>query len=202
MGPLSERPEGARSSARSTKRLNASHDHNPATTFIGREQVMTISSLILGAFFAAAQLVSIDTKEMDLSDFLRLMAMMGNMNIVIHPAVQGKVNLMVKDAPWEQVLDSVLKNYGLRKEVEGNIMRIAPASVFAAEQHQTAAIEEARLSALPLQTQIYFLNYAKAEDMAVVVSKQLTARGSVVVYRPRNALIIRDVVSPSELLGR
>jgi len=110
---------------------------------------MAISSLILGAFFAAAQLVSIDTKEMDLSDFLRLMAMMGNMNIVIHPAVQGKVNLMVKDAPWEQVLDSVLKNYGLRKEVEGNLMRIAPASVFAAEQQQTAAIEEARLSALP-----------------------------------------------------
>lgn len=163
---------------------------------------MTISSLILGAFFAAAQLVSIDAKEMDLSDFLRLMAMMGNMNIVIHPAVQGKVNLMVKDAPWEQVLDSVLKNYGLRKEVEGNLMRIAPAAVFEAEQQQTAAIDEARLSALPLQTQIYFLNYAKAEDMAVVISKLLTPRGSVAVYRPRNALIIRDVVSPSELLGR
>jgi len=198
MGSLSWRSESARSSARSTKRLTPSHDHNPPTAFIGREQVMTISSLILGTFFASAQLVSIDTKEMELSDFLRLMADIGNMNIVIHPDVQGKVNLRVKDAPWEQVLDLVLKNYGLRKEVEGNVTRIAPAAAFEAEHQQTAAIEEARLRALPLQTQIYFLNYAKAEEMAVVISRLLTPRGSVVVYRPRNALIIRDVVSPSE----
>jgi type IV pilus assembly protein PilQ len=154
---------------------------------------MTISSLLLAAFLASFQVVSIDTKEMDLGDFLRFMASAANMNIVLHPAVQGKVNLMVKDAPWEQVLDFVLKNYGLRKEVEGNTMRIAPAAAFQAEQAQTAAIEEARLSALPLQTQIYFLNYARADDVAVVISKLLSPRGSVVVYRPRNAVIVTDV---------
>jgi type IV pilus assembly protein PilQ len=154
---------------------------------------MTISSLLLAAFLASFQVVSIDTKEMDLSDFFRFMASAANMNIVLHPAVQGKVNLMVKDAPWEQVLDFVLKNYGLQKEVEGNTMRIAPATAFQAEQAQTAAIEEARLSALPLQTQIYFLNYARADDVAVVISKLLSPRGSVVVYRPRNAVIVTDV---------
>jgi hypothetical protein len=31
----------------------------------------------------------------------------------------GKVNLMVKDVPWQQVLDIVLKNHSLTKEVEG-----------------------------------------------------------------------------------
>jgi type IV pilus assembly protein PilQ len=160
---------------------------------------MTISTLTLAAFLASAQLVSIDARDIDLSDFFRFMADAGNVNIVIHPAVQGKVNLTVKDAPWEQLLDLVMKNYGLGKEVEGNVMRIAPIAAFEAEYKQRAATEQARLNALPLQTQIYFLNYAKADDVALVVSRMLSPRGSLITYRPRNALIVRDVVLPHEL---
>jgi type IV pilus assembly protein PilQ len=142
---------------------------------------MTTSTLILAAFLSA-QLVSLDIAEMDLSDFIRYMGKTANMNVVLHPAVQGKVNLMVKDAPWEQVLDLVLKNHGLGKEVEGNTMRIARAASFAA----------------PLQTRIYFLNYAKAEDMAMVISRMLSPSGSVIAYPSRNAVIVRDVVRSSE----
>jgi type IV pilus assembly protein PilQ len=142
---------------------------------------MTTSTLIL-ATFLSAQLVSLDIAEMDLSDFIRFMGKTANMNVVLHPAVQGKVNLMVKDAPWEQVLDLVLKNYGLGKEVAGNTMRIAPAASFAA----------------PLQTRIYFLNYAKAEDMALVIAKMLSPSGSVIAYPSRNAVIVRDAVRPAE----
>src|SRR6267378_3217010 len=118
---------------------------------------MTIPTLILAAVLSA-QLVSLDVKEMDLSDFARFMAETANMNVVLHPTVQGKVNLMVKDAPWEQVLDLVLKSHGLAKEIEGNTIRIAPAASFAGRT---------------LQTRIYFLHYARAEDMAVVISKML-----------------------------
>ena len=159
---------------------------------------MTIPTLILAAFLGSAQLMSLDTREMDLSDFFRLMANIANMNVVLHPAVQGKVNLMVKDAPWEQVLDSVLKSHGLRKEVEGNTMRIAPNAVLEAEYKQTAATEEARLNALPLQTYIYILNYAKAGDVALIISKMLSPRGSVIAYPSRNAVIVSDVVRPPE----
>ena len=157
---------------------------------------MTISSLVLAALLASSQLVSLDTREMDLSDFFRLIGNIANMNVVLHPAVEGKVNLMVKHAPWESVLDLVLKNHGLGKEVEGNIMRIAPVATFEAELKQRTATEEARLNALPLQTHIYALSYAKAADMALVMSKMLSPRGSIVVYPARNALIVRDVERP------
>ena len=161
---------------------------------------MAISTLIFSAFLASAQLVSLDTREMDLSDFFRLMANIANMNVVLHPGVQGKINLMVKDAPWQQVLDLVMKNYGLDKELEGNTMRIAPATVFEAERKQRAASEEALLSTLPLQTHIYFLDYAKAQDVASIISAMLSPRGSVIAYRPLNAVIVRDVVRPAEAL--
>jgi type IV pilus assembly protein PilQ len=161
---------------------------------------MTISSIVFGAFLASAQLVSLDIRELDLREFLRIMANAATMNIVLHPAVEGKVNLMVKDAPWEQLMDAVLKNFGLRREVEGNIMRIAPAATFEVELRQIAATEDARIDALPLQTYVYILNYARAADMAVVVSRMLSPRGSVVVYPQRNALIVRDVAPPPQPL--
>ena len=142
---------------------------------------MTTSTLILAAFLASAQAtVSLDTTDMALNDFFRLIGKIANMNVVLHPAVEGKVNLMVKDAPWEQVLDLVLKNHGLGKEVEGNIMRIAP------------------LATLPLQTHIYFLQYARAEDMALIIAKSLSPRGSVIAYPPLNAVIVTDVLPPPE----
>ena len=159
---------------------------------------MTISSLVLVAFLGSAQLVSIDTHEMDLSDFFRLIGKTADMNVVLHPSVAGKVNLMVKDAPWEHVLDLVLKNHGLGKEVEGNTMRIAPAATFEAELKQRTATEQAGLNASPLQTHIYFLNYAKAENLALIISKMLSPRGSVIAYPARNAVIVRDVMHPSE----
>jgi len=159
---------------------------------------MTISTLTLAAFLAA-QLVSVDARDMDLTDFLRFMAEAANVNIVIHPAVQGKVNLTVKDAQWEQLLDLVMKNHGLGKEVQGNVMRIAPIAAFEAEYKQRAATEQARLNALPLHTQIFLLNYSKADDVALVVSRMLSPRGSVITYRPGNALIVTDVILPPEL---
>ena len=76
-------------------------------------------------------------------------------------------------------------------------MRIAPTAV-EAERKQSVATEEAGLNALPLQTRIFFLNYAKAEDVAVVISKLLSPRGTVVAYAPRNAVIVRDVMPPPE----
>ena len=153
----------------------------------------TMTSLLLTAFLVSPQLIRLDARDMDLGDFLRFMANVAGMNVVIHPAVQGKVHLTVKEAQWEQVLDVVLKTHGLAKEVEGNIMRVVPNAVFEAEAKQKAATAAACLNALPLQTHTYFLNYAKAEDIAAIISRWLSPRGSVVAYPARNAVIVRDV---------
>jgi type IV pilus assembly protein PilQ len=159
---------------------------------------MTISTLIFSVFLASAQLISVNARDMELSDFFRLMADMLNTNIVLHPAVQGKVNVTVTDAPLEQVLDVVLKNHGLEKETAGNIIRIVPAVVIEAEQKQRASSEAARLNNLPLRTQIYFLKYAKADEVAWVIAPMLSPRGSVIAYRPKNAIIVTDVVRPAD----
>ena len=155
---------------------------------------------LIFAVLLSTQLISLDAKDMDMSDFFRLMASVGNINVVLHPAVQGKVNLTVKDVPWEQVLDIVLKSHGLAKEVQGNIMRIAPAATIQAEATRQSAAAAACLNALPLETRSYILNYARVENVAPVISKMLSPRGSVVAYPPGNALIVTDVAHPERCL--
>jgi type II secretory pathway component HofQ len=157
-----------------------------------------MTTLILVGFLASAQFVSLDARDMDVTDFFRLIADIAKMNVVLHPAVQGKVNLMVKEARWEQVLDVVLKTHGLVKEVEGNIMRIVPLAIIEAEAKQKGVTQQACLDALPLQTHLYFLNYARAENVAALISKMLSPRGSVVAYPSRNAVIVTDVEHPEE----
>ena len=157
-----------------------------------------MTTFIFMALLASSQLISLEVKDMDASDFFRLMANIGNINVVLHPAVQGKVNLTVKDASWEQVFDVVLKNHGLTKEVEGNVVRIVPAAIVEAAQKQKAATDQACLNALPLTTRVYVLNYAKAENVAPVISKTLSPRGSATAYPPRNAIIVTDVERPEQ----
>ena len=72
-------------------------------------------------------------------------------------------------------------------------MRIAPQSLIEEEYRARAATEEARLDAQPLEIRTYMLNYARAADIAAIVSKLLSPRGIVLVDTRRNALIIKDV---------
>jgi type II secretory pathway component HofQ len=174
--------------------LQQENEHNP----LGYAAEGAIMTPFILAAFLATQLISIEARDMDMSDFFRLMANAGHFNVVLHPAVQGKINVAVKDVPWEQVLDIVLKSYGLAKEVQGNIMRIVPAAVVQGEQMRQAAAAAACLNALPLQTRTYILSYARAETVAPIISKLLSPRGSVIAYSPRNALIITDVERPEE----
>jgi type II secretory pathway component HofQ len=155
---------------------------------------MVILSLLLAGVLALPQAISLDLRDADLRDVLMTLGATANLNVLLHPAVAGKVTLNVHDVPWEVLLDMVLRNYNLGREVQGSIMRIAPLSVLESEYKQRAATEAARLSALPLETRTYVLSYARAADVAVAISKFLSPRGVVIVDPRRNMLIIRDVV--------
>jgi type IV pilus assembly protein PilQ len=137
--------------------------------------------------------VSFDLKDADLESFLVTMGQAANLNVVLHPEVKGKITLSVRDASWQNLLDVVLNNYQLQREIQGNVLRIAPVSAFAEEFRQRAAVNQACLDAVPLETHIYTLNYAKAADVMREVSALLSPRGSIVVDTRQNALIVRDV---------
>ena len=59
--------------------------------------------------------ISVNLKDVDLKDFFRLIHEISGLNVVLDPSVHGTVTLVLDEVPWDQALDIVLKNNGLRK---------------------------------------------------------------------------------------
>ena len=57
---------------------------------------------------------------------LRTFAEISGLNIVIDPTVQGTVDVALRDVPWDQALDIILRANKLGYLVDGTIVRIAP----------------------------------------------------------------------------
>ena len=154
--------------------------------------------------------IDMSVRDADVVEVLRMFAEISDLNVVIQPGVSGNVTVELEGVPWDQALDQILKINGLGYELEGNIMRIAPTDVLAAEADQRQRLERAKALAVPLRTIMRRLSYAEAGAMASLLRSQgglLSQRGTVIVDARTNSLIIKDlpefmdtVVSVIELL--
>ena len=148
-------------------------------------------------FLSGKENVNFDFQDQDIVPILRLFADISGCNLFIHPDVKGKATMKFRDVPWTQALDTILKTFSLNKSVEGNIIRIAPNSVFAKESEEKARVMEAQVKAEPLETKIYNISYADVGvvENAIKSSKLLTSRGSISVDKRTSTMLIKDVAS-------
>ena len=61
------------------------------------------------------QKISLDFKDADIQNVLRVLADVSGLNIIATDDVQGKVTLHLTDVPWDQALDLVLRTNRLEK---------------------------------------------------------------------------------------
>jgi type IV pilus assembly protein PilQ len=150
------------------------------------------------------ELISLNLKDVDLKDFFRLIHEISGLNILVDPNVTGSVTTVLDNVPWDQALDIVLKDNGLGKVLEGNVLRIARLDTLMAEQETANKMAAVRLQAAPLVTVFRPVNYAKASAIAILLRTwaagkegggALSSRGSVLVDERTNTLIISDVAS-------
>jgi type IV pilus assembly protein PilQ len=137
--------------------------------------------------------ISVDFKDADILDIVRLMAELGDFQVVAHPGITCKLTLKLKEVPLQTALDLALKTCGLGYEEQSGIFRVAPVATLAAEHAaQRKLAEERRLSG-PLRTRTYRLSYARAAEMAPLVKKFLSPRGEVIFDARTNTLIVTDI---------
>ena len=139
------------------------------------------------------ELISMDIKDYDIKDFLRLISEISGLNVVLDPSINGSVTQKLTDVPWDQALDVVLKNYNLGGQLQGNVLRIATNGTLQQEQAAQKALRDAQELATPLTTRTFTLNYTKAEAISTILRSLLTTRGSIIQDPRRNALIITDI---------
>ncbi len=138
--------------------------------------------------------VSLDFQGADLRAVLRTFAEISGLNIVIDPAVQGSVDVALRDVPWDQALDIILRANKLGYMVDGTIVRVAPLAVLADEESQRRKLSEEQAMAGSLQVLTRTLSYAKAEELQTLLTKSaLSQRGIVQVDQRTNTVIISDL---------
>ncbi|HEX3529890.1 MAG TPA: secretin and TonB N-terminal domain-containing protein [Thermoanaerobaculia bacterium] len=70
--------------------------------------------------------ISLSLRDAPLPEVLRVFARLASFNLVLAPGVHGSVTAELKDVPWDQALDAILKTNGLAAEVDGRLWQVAP----------------------------------------------------------------------------
>ncbi|MCL4812138.1 MAG: type IV pilus secretin PilQ [Vicinamibacteraceae bacterium] len=137
--------------------------------------------------------VSLDFQGVDLRAVLRTFAEISGLNIVIDPAVQGSVDVALREVPWDQALDMILRANQLGYTVEGSIVRVAPLSRLRQEEEEKRKLSDAKALSGELETKTRTLNYARARAVEVLLKNVLSTRGRTAVDERTNMLIITDL---------
>jgi type IV pilus assembly protein PilQ len=93
------------------------------------------------------RLISLDFKDADVVNLLRILAAESGRNIVIGDDVRGKMSISLRNVPWTVALDTVMEARGLVKTERENVIRIVSAEQLTKEREARARVEEAKLKA-------------------------------------------------------
>lgn len=155
--------------------------------------------------------ISLDFQDIEVRRVLQLLADFTEINMVAADTVQGNITLRLKDVPWDQALDIILKTKNLDKRRNGSVIWIAPvAELIKSEDDEAKAIAQ-RVKLAPIQTEYLQLSYAKATDIEKLITQTksssngsnsggnsgeslLSPRGTVSIDARTNTLIINDTV--------
>ena len=140
--------------------------------------------------------ISLNFQDIPVRTVLQLIADFNGFNLVITDSVSGNITLRLDDVPWEQALDLILKVRGLGKRMDGNVLMIAPAAELAAKEREQLQGEQEVENLAPLYSEFIQINYAKASDIAAILSSGtvslLSPRGAVSIDQRTNTLLLKD----------
>lgn len=137
--------------------------------------------------------ITIDLRQADIQNVIRLIADEGNINVVSGVGVQGYVTVRLRSVPLDDALMVILRSQGLGWEQTGNILRVAPLSEFQAAYDAGVAEQDSAWRREALSVRLIPVSYASANDLSGLVGGVLSTRGRVVVDRRNNALIVTDL---------
>ncbi|MEJ2130876.1 MAG: secretin N-terminal domain-containing protein, partial [Gammaproteobacteria bacterium] len=157
--------------------------------------------------------LSLNFQDIEVRSVLQLIADFTDLNLVASDTVSGRITLRLKNVPWDQALDLILKTKGLDKRQIGNVLLVAPASEIAAREKLELENLKQISELAPLRTDFIQVRYASASEIFDLFSKAaggdasggpsvLSPRGSVIVDERTNSIILTDTAENLEEFRR
>jgi type IV pilus assembly protein PilQ len=157
--------------------------------------------------------VSFNFQNIEVRQALQAIADLSGLNIIASDSVTGSLTLHLKDVPWDQGLDVILQAKGLDMRKNGNVLWIAPKEELLTKE-KLELEQKAQIADLePLRSEIFQLNYQKAEAFRTVFgldagggasadsggkNRVLSRRGSAIIDPRTNQLFVTDIASKIE----
>ena len=145
--------------------------------------------------------LSLNFQDIEVRAVLQLIADFTSLNMVTSDSVRGSLTLRLKNVPWDQALDIILKTKGLAMRKAGNVILVAPSQEIAAQERLELEAQKQVEELAPLKTDIIQINYAKAAEIAELLKSKgglLSERGEVSTDQRTNVLLISDTVDRLE----
>jgi type IV pilus assembly protein PilQ len=150
--------------------------------------------------------LSLNFQNVEVRAVLNVIADFTDLNIITSDTVTGNITLRLKDVPWDQALDIILQTRGLDSRRTGNVIWIAPRDELATREKLALEAAQQITDLEPLRTEIFQLNYHKAEAFIKVLTDEkqriLSKRGSAVIDPRSNKLFINDTPARLEEIRR
>ncbi len=147
-------------------------------------------------FTYTGERLSLNFQNIEVRAVLQLIADFTGLNMVASDTVSGSLTLRLKNVPWDQALDIILKTKGLAMRQTGNVILIAPTEEIAAREKLELEAQKQIEELAPLRSEFIQVNYAKASTLATLLKAEenslMTDRGRVSVDERTNTLLVRD----------
>ncbi len=121
--------------------------------------------------------VTMDFKDADIQNVLRVLSYKSGVNIVASKEVTGTVTMRLVDVPWEQALDVILKTYGFAYERDGNIITVSTVDTMKERREKQKELTEIE----PVTTKVFTLQFLDAADAKKMLEPQLSPQGKISV---------------------
>ncbi len=150
-------------------------------------------------FGFSGERLSLNFQDIEVRSVLQLIADFTGLNVVVSDTVRGSLTLRLKNVPWDQALDIILKTKGLGMRQTGNVMLVAPSEEIAAREKLELESKKQIEELEPMYSEYIQVNYAKASDLAALLKSSDTTlmsdRGMVTTDKRTNTLLVQDTAA-------
>ena len=140
--------------------------------------------------------INFSFQNIEVRALLQIIADIAGKNLVVSDSVGGELTLRMENVPWDQALDIVMRTKGLTKQIDGDVIWVAPTSEVAANEKQELEAIQQRQDLAPLVTEVIQINYASAVELAELLQGEedgfMSDRGRVSVDERTSVLIVQD----------
>ncbi|MBC7787804.1 MAG: type IV pilus secretin PilQ [Methylophilaceae bacterium] len=150
--------------------------------------------------------LSLNFQNVEVRTVFDVIAEFTGLNIIVSDTVTGNITLRLKDVPWDQAMDIIIKNKNLNIRKSGSVIMVAPAEEVAAKDKLQLEANQQIEDLEPLKTEVFTLKYMKADSLKNILTdsggssggssggktKILSKRGTAVLDPRTNTVFVQD----------